>query len=292
MSVPKISYDLITEDKYSLTFSKKIVYSNVCLLKEEKMKQKKEQIALFFIGTITLISFIVIWFIAPIPQDANYHNFADSRNILQVSNFWNVISNVPYFLVGIYAFYKLLSLKSLTIINETKQAYVIFFGGVTLVAFGSGYYHLNPSNETLLWDRLPMTIAFMALFSFVISEFFSLKLGKYLLLPLLFLGMTSVFYWFFSELDNAGDLRAYALVQFLPMLIMPMMFLFFKASFSLVLGYWYLLLCYLLAKVFEHFDSQIYELLGFISGHSLKHIISALGVYILVRTFEKRTINS
>jgi hypothetical protein len=103
--------------------------------------------------------------------------------------------------------------------------------------------------------------------------------------------MASVFYWSFSELEGSGDLRAYVLVQFLPMLIMPLLFLFFKASFSLVSGYWYLLLCYLLAKIFEQFDSQIYELLGFISGHSLKHMVSALGVYILVRTFERRTLN-
>jgi hypothetical protein len=136
-----------------------------------------------------------------------------------------------------------------------------------------------------------MTIAFMALFSFVVAEFFSLKLGKALLFPLLFLGMASVFYWFFSELDNVGDLRAYALVQFLPMIIMPILFLFFRASFSLVSGYWYLLLCYLLAKVFEQLDTQIYELLGCISGHSLKHIVSALGVYVLVRAFEKRSLN-
>jgi hypothetical protein len=72
------------------------------------------------------------------------------------------------------------------------------------------------------------------------------------------------------------------------MIIMPILFLFFRASYSLVSGYWYLLLCYVLAKVFEYFDTQIYELLGFISGHSLKHMVSAFGVYVLVRVFEKR----
>jgi hypothetical protein len=115
-----------------------------------------------------------------------------------------------------------------------------------------------------------------------------LRLSKTLLLPLVIIGMSSVFYWFVGELNNNGDLRAYVLVQFLPILMMPVIFLFFRASFSLVSGYWYLLLCYLLAKLFEHFDGQIYEFLGFVSGHSLKHMVSAFGVYILVRTFEKR----
>lgn len=255
------------------------------------MNSKKEKMALTFMIVVTLIAMIGITFVSSIAQDINYHNFADTRNIFHVSNFWNVVSNFPYFLVGLYAFYKLMVVNSLKILDEVKIAYVLFFTGVTLVAFGSGYYHFAPSNETLLWDRLPMTIAFMALFSFVVAEFLSLKLGKALLFPLLFLGMASVFYWFFSELENTGDLRAYVLVQFLPMIIMPILFLFFKASFSLVSGYWYLLLCYLLAKIFEHFDAGIYELLGFISGHSLKHMVSALGVYILVRTFEKRILN-
>lgn len=248
----------------------------------------KEKIVINVIGLLSLIVIVAIFLMEAIPQDLSYHNFADEREMFQVSNFWNVVSNLPYFLVGIYAFYKLWILKSLNILDENKLAYILFFLGVTLVAFGSGYYHLDPNNETLLWDRLPMTIAFMALFSFVVSEFFSLKLGKVLLFPLLLLGMISVLYWFMTELDHSGDLRAYVLVQFLPMLIMPLMFLFFKASFSLVRGYWYLLGCYLLAKVFEHYDTEIYEVLGFISGHSLKHMISALGVYILLVTFEKR----
>jgi len=254
------------------------------------MNQKKEKIALITMISISFIALIGVLFINAIPQDCNYHDFADARTIFHVSNFWNVVSNLPFLLVGFYGLYKLLIFKSLKILDEVKLAYLLFFIGVTLVAFGSSYYHLDPNNETLLWDRLPMTIAFMALFSFVISEFFSVKIGKILLFPFLALGMFSVFYWFMGELNSCGDLRAYALVQFLPMVIMPIMFLFFKTSFSLTSGYWYLLLCYLLAKIFEYFDGGIYELLGFISGHSLKHMVSALGIYILVRSFEKREV--
>ena len=248
----------------------------------------KNRGALIAIVLIVLVALVGVLFLSPIPQESNYHNFADGRTILTIANFWNVVSNLPFFVVGLYGFYKLLLVKKLKILEELRLLYIFFFLGVMLVAFGSSYYHLNPNNTTLLWDRLPMTIAFMALFSFVLSEFLALKVGKLLFFPLLFLGMASVFYWFIGELNHHGDLRAYALVQFLPMLIMPLLFLFFKASFSLVSGYWYLLLCYLLAKLFEHFDGEIYELLGVISGHSLKHIISALGVYILVVSFEKR----
>jgi len=249
---------------------------------------KKEKKALIAIVILGLIAFIGALFLSPVSQDFNYHNFADGRTIFTISNFWNVASNLPFFVVGIYAFYKLLIVQNLKIVDEIKILYIFFFIGVILVAFGSGYYHLNPNNETLLWDRLPMTIAFMSLCSLVLSEFFSIQRGKILFFPLLMLGVSSVLFWFIGELNGCGDLRAYALVQFLPMLIMPLLFLFFRPSFSLVSGYWYLLLCYLLAKLFEHFDTDIYELLGVISGHTLKHIVSALGVFILIRSFEKR----
>jgi hypothetical protein len=220
---------------------------------------------------------IALGFLDPIVQDVSYHNFADERTMYTVSNFWNVVSNVPFFFVGMYA---LFSLKKMLYKKQMYQAFVLFFIGVSLVAFGSGYYHLDPNNETLIWDRIPMTIAFMALFAIIISEFISLQEGKKFLYPLLGLGVFSVAYWALSD-----DLRLYTFVQFYPMLAIPIILLFFKASYTLGRGYGYLLLCYGLAKVFEYYDYAIYEILGFISRHSLKHMVVALGLYVLVRVF-------
>lgn len=248
----------------------------------------REKMALLSIGLIGILVSVGIWWVPSIPQDSAYHNFADCREIYAISNFWNVVSNLPFLLVGLYALCKMYGVKSLVLLDEVKASYLLLFIGVTLVAFGSSYYHLDPNNETLLWDRLPMTIAFMALFSIVIAEFVSLKTGKSLLFPLLLLGIGSVLYWYFGELSGAGDLRFYALVQFLPMVIVPIMLFFFSSTFSLTHGYWYLMLCYLLAKFFEHFDAEVYEVLGFISGHSIKHMVAALGLYILLRSFENR----
>lgn len=86
---------------------------------------------------ISLVAMVGILFIDPIAQDLNYHNFADSREIYHISNFWNVVSNLPYFFIGFYALYKLILVKKLKVINEIKIAYIVFFMGVTLVSFGS-----------------------------------------------------------------------------------------------------------------------------------------------------------
>ena len=226
--------------------------------------------------------------LGPIPQDVRYHLFVDTREIWSVPNFWNVVTNVPFAIVGLLGLYKLRTPVKLGILDETGTAYTLLFFGTFLVSFGSSYYHLAPDNQTLVWDRLPMTIAFMALFSIIISEFISLRSGKALLLPLILAGILSVLYWHLSEIRGAGDLRFYALVQFYPMLAIPIMMICFRSSCTHVYAYWWLLLAYIVAKLFEHFDAEVFDVLGFISGHSLKHLTAALGMYVLLVFYQKR----
>jgi hypothetical protein len=133
-----------------------------------------------------------------------------------------------------------------------------------------------------------MAMAFMALFAIVIAEFIAKEEGKRLLYPLVILGIISVIYWAYTESLGEGDLRLYIFVQFFPMIIIPLLLFKFRSRFTLHFAYCYLLLFYLLAKIFEYYDVEIYEVLGFISGHSLKHIVSALGLYILIRSFTLR----
>ncbi len=224
----------------------------------------------------------------PIAQDVSYHLFADTREIWNIRNFWNVVSSIPFVIVGYLGLNKLKHSGKLNILGEMTFAYILLFFGTFLVGFGSGYYHLAPDNQTLVWDRLPMTIAFMALFSIIISEFIAVRSGKALLLPLILVGIFSVVYWHFSEIRGEGDLRLYVLVQFYPMLAIPVILTCFRSTFTHIQAYWWLLLAYIVAKLFEHFDSEIYNVLGFISGHSLKHIFAALGMYVLLFFYQKR----
>lgn len=249
---------------------------------------KKEKVGYILIFVMALFAGIIILIQDPIAQDVNYHHFKDTRNILRIPNFWNVVSNVLFLIVGILGLYEISVAGKLRIVNDIKIAYIFLFLGIILVAFGSGYYHLWPNNQTLVWDRLPMTIAFMALVSIIISEFISVRIGKALLLWLILAGFSSVVYWHFSEIWGEGDLRYYALVQFLPILVIPVILICFRSRCTNVNAYWWLLVAYISAKAFEYFDDDIYSVLGFISGHSLKHIAAALGSYILLFSYERR----
>lgn len=223
-----------------------------------------------------------------IPQDAAYHRFVDARTIASIPNFWNVVTNVPFAVVGLMGLYRLRTPGRLGFLPETRTAHAWLFAGTFLVSIGSGWYHLAPDNQTLVWDRLPMTIAFMALLSIIVGEFISTRAGKALLLPLILAGILSVGYWHFGEIRGSGDLRLYALVQFYPVLAIPVILVCFRSRCTQAQGYWWLLLLYAVAKVFEFLDGEVYGMLGVISGHSLKHLTAALAVYVLLAHFRKR----
>ena len=99
---------------------------------------------------------------APIPQDPRYHSFADTRVILGVPNFWNVVTNVPFLFVGVAGAVLLFAGRSPGVLRPLRGAYGTLFFSFVLVALGSAWYHLHPDNRSLVWDRLPMTVAFMA----------------------------------------------------------------------------------------------------------------------------------
>src|SRR5271169_2658193 len=134
------------------------------------------------------------------------------------------------------------------------------------VAVGSACYHLCPNNQTLVWDRLPMTVAFMSLLALVIGDRIGARAGRWLLRPLVVLGAGSVLWWRFTEAAGRGDLRLYALVQFLPMLAIPVMLLLFPARYTGTADFGWTLGWYALAKVFELLDRQIFAIGGVVSG--------------------------
>jgi len=224
-----------------------------------------------------------------IAQDLLYHQFADQNTYLSIPNTLNVLSNLFFGWVGIEGLYRLLRQESLRIVKEVYPAYLGFFGALILVAAGSGYYHWLPDNQTLIWDRLPMTIAFMSFFTILLAERISVSWAR-MLFPLLILaGITSIIYWYLSEQNGQGDLRPYALIQFLPMLLSPLILLLFSSRYTRSYDLWWFLAWYLIAKICEYFDAELLNLLTVLSGHSLKHIAASIGCLVFLRHLRFRT---
>jgi len=243
---------------------------------------------------VAVLAVVGMFMVPPIAQDLAYHNFVDPRRLWGIPNFGDVISNLPFAIVGLAGLRLLHHTRRLFDDRAAFHLWVVFFIGVFLVAFGSGYYHWAPDNHTLVWDRIPMTIAFMSLFCLIVLRHIDRQAGIKLFVPLLLAGIGSVFYWDYTESIGQGDLRPYALVQFLPMVLIPLILWLFPATNAGVRYLLWTLGFYMFAKVLEHFDAGFFHILGdTVSGHSLKHVSAAVAVGCLlpyVRLFARRDI--
>lgn len=233
---------------------------------------KKNAVWLF--GSIAGVSFLALFLAAPFPQPQSYHNFVDQRPLLTIPNFSNVVTNVGFLMVGILTMGRVWRQRSI----PAFLSWMVLAVSIFLLAFGSSYYHWYPSNASLVWDRLPMASGFMALWVALMSTRINNRFEAWLI-PACGLGVLSVLYWAWVD-----DLRFYAWVQFFPFLSILLILFLFPASGQDDGYLWMTFGFYALAKLAEHFDGPIYSLLGgVVSGHSLKHLAAALGLWFLFK---------
>lgn len=245
-------------------------------------------------GVVVLVSLTLVVIIAAIlaprlAQPLAYHNFADRRVWLGIPNFADVVSNVGFALVGIWGLLVLLGKSSRAQFVDSRERwpYVIVFAGMVLTAIGSSYYHLAPDNDRLVWDRLPMTMVFMALVAAMIIERISVPIGLAVLPILLLVGITSVVQWHISEINGASDLRfyaalqAYAVLLLLAILLLPPRYTR-SSDLPVVVGF------YVLAKITEAADRPIFAFGHVVSGHSIKHLAAAAAGLWILRMLAKR----
>lgn len=235
-----------------------------------------------------LVIATVFLFVPVIAQDPTYHEFIDTRRLLGIANFWNVASNLPFLAIGAAGLAYVRRYSAQVCVAGLETAYSVFFAGIFLTAFGSSYYHLEPGNATLVWDRLPMTIGFSGLITIIVGEFVSVSGAQRLLVPLLLLGFGSVEYWAWSEAHGVGDLRPYAIVQFLPMLLIPIILLSHRPVIGKASYYWWMILFYFVAKLLEYFDGPIFSIGQLVSGHALKHIAAAASPAVFLYALTRR----
>jgi hypothetical protein len=235
---------------------------------------------------LTLATLVAIFLAPPIPQALSFHHFADDRALWGISNFGNVASNLPFLIVALIG---LVTVAKTAAPPAIRATYSLLFVGVLLTGVGSAYYHWNPNNDTLVWDRIPMTIVFMSLLAATVAELISRPVGIRLLLPLVALGVGSVCWWHYTETQGHGDLRLYFWVQYYPMLAIPFILWFFykPAVIPILRCLVWVVIWYVIAKVFEQLDYPIYRAIS-VSGHTLKHLAAAVSTWYFVLLFQKQ----
>jgi hypothetical protein len=139
---------------------------------------------------------------------------ADQRAWLRIPNFLNVVSNLPFAVVGLFGlaatFGRPVGRASLFVDSWERWPYAVLFAGVILTTFGSAYYHIAPDNARLVWDRLPMAVGFMALLTAVVAERVDVRLAQILFVPLLAAALSA---YAVAKAFESGDRQIFAIGQ-------------------------------------------------------------------------------
>lgn len=240
---------------------------------------------------VLTLGFVLAAVLTPaFPQPLSYHAFADCRTFFGITNFFNVLSNLPFLIGGALGLRLIWKGGGRFIDGREQLPYLVFFLGAFLTCLGSAYYHAAPDNPRLVWDRLPMTLGFAGLVAVAVAERVDLKLGLKSLWPLLLLGVVTVIYWYATERMGAGNLIPYAAYQTWSIVVIVLLLVTWPAKRYTHGGLLaWAAVWYGLAKAFETFDLQIYrELGGTLSGHTIKHVLASFAVFAIVRQLRLR----
>lgn len=218
----------------------------------------------------SLLTAALFWH-GPIVQDPGYHAFADQRHWLGVAQGQNTWSNLPFFVAGLIAL-----IRGARSPVDVRSAACVMGLGLLGVAIGSAWYHIAPTDQSLIWDRLPMSVAFAAALVLIGADRFDRRV-RLALVPLVLLAAGSVGIWHWT-----GDLRAYAVVQFGSLLLMIQSLLFGQGNRLRVGWIWLAIVWYVVAKGFEASDFWWWQASGQqLAGHMLKHLAAGIGAICL-----------
>jgi hypothetical protein len=236
-----------------------------------------------YIVGFTGLALVAAFLVPAVPQPPGYHDFADHRAAFGIDNLLDVVSNVGFLFAAIAGIAIVMRPGTRFEFASERLPYAIFFVGMLLTAVGSAYYHLAPDNERLFWDRLPMTFAFMPLIAAQIVERINRRAGLLLLLPMLFVGAASVFYWRATERAGAGNVMPYAILQGYSVVILLLIAALQPSRYTRGKDIYWIFAAYVVAKVLELLDQEILALGDLLSGHTLKHLAAATAGFMVCR---------
>lgn len=238
---------------------------------------------------LTVVASMLLLLHGPIPQPANYNNFADRSALFGIPHSGDVLSNLGFAVVALWGWIRLRPQRDHPTLRHGWCGYQLFLIGLVLTAVGSSYYHLAPNNERLVWDRLPIGLAAAGVLAGVRAETRGGTHASRYAAILTVLAIFSVGWWHYTDNpQHPGDLRPYLLLQGLPLVLVPLWQAIYHASRRDRIWFGVAVLLYVLAKLAEVWDHELLALLGWISGHTLKHLLATAAAGVLIGRLSQR----
>ena len=236
---------------------------------------------------ITVGTVVILALHGRIAQPAHYNEFADQSAGFGIPHMADVFSNAGFALVAIWGWLTLRPRRASDHLRAGWPGYRLFLIGLFLTAFGSAFYHLAPDNISLIWDRLPIALVCAGLIAGVRGDIRGSNSGVDAIV-LALAAVASVAWWAITERTGAGDLRPYLLLQALALILIPLWQAIYRRPRSDRIAFGTAMGLYVLAKLAEVFDHEIATALGFVSGHTLKHLIATAATAAVVWGLKRR----
>jgi hypothetical protein len=224
--------------------------------------------------------------------------FADDRAWHGLPNAMDVLSNIPFVVVGIWGLYRLnridrshqQALSAFPLAppasdppDNTLDCAWLFFAGLIATAAGSAFYHLLPDGPRLAADRAGMAVAFAGLIGVAVCERVSQRAGWPAAWFVLTAGLLAA-----EVFQESGNVMPWALVQFGGMALVLTLALATPMRNSVGLKLGWVIFFYVVAKAFEMADHMVFEFTQHtVSGHTLKHLTASLAGLPLVLALRK-----
>jgi hypothetical protein len=242
----------------------------------------------FLLALLAALAVLGLALHGPIAQWADYHAFADARAWGALPNAWNVLSNLPFALIGAWSWWRL---------RGVGGAWRACAAAIAMTAIGSAVYHWHPTDFTLMIDRLPIAWACALLTCAFLAERVHARWDSpAMVVVAVVMATAAVAWWGWGNASGVGDLRPYVLVQFMPMLLIPAALLLrmrpLRGDAVPAVAWWCALGLYALAKVLEASDAGVMDTLHLVSGHSLKHLLAAGAAAVLLHARVSAQISS
>lgn len=207
----------------------------------------------------------------PLAQPAAFHAFADDRALWNLPNALDVLSNLPFALAGVAGLLVLRRVHVMALSGVQRRCAALFFTGLVVTSLVSGWYHLQPDDLGLAFDRAGMSLAFAGLLGLAVAAQLGDRAGGLFAKALVPLASASILAWFFT-----GNLLPWVLLQGGGMVLLVALAFGRSRPGELHVRWWLVLAAYAVAKLFEAGDAFIHAATGeLLSGHTLKHLVAA-----------------
>jgi len=205
--------------------------------------------------------------LGPLPQSAAYHDLADTRRLGSIARAGDVLTNLAILAAGIFGATRGRKLRA---DDDERLAWRVLVAATIATALGSAWYHLAPSDATLVWDRLPMAIVMASILALALADRVDARFAREALLPFGAVGIASVAWW-----AATGDLTLYAVVRVGTGAAIVVLLILRPGRTRGAGWLWSAVALDVVMTLVERNDRSVWTATGeLVSGHNVKHLLA------------------